>query len=217
MENYICELAERGRNGSDGRPYTGAQSKEMEGGRMRMEPVFVIWSNEELDWEKWRDAFADCGPVPEDKQYEMMSELNDQYLGDERMNLDVNVGEPILLIADLGLWDGRHTGYREIPSGNLRDCLYSELDGVTWYVDRQGDFRMEGYHHDGHNHYLYRKFRPGISDEAREAFLETIMDHTMNRDDLERVTCRLGDDIARIYGFQLPETTKTHRRCGHER
>lgn len=34
---------------------------------MREEPVFVIWSNEELDWEKWKDAFTDCGPVPDDK------------------------------------------------------------------------------------------------------------------------------------------------------
>lgn len=184
---------------------------------MREEPVFVIWSNEELDWEKWKDDFVDCGPVPEDKRYQMMSELNDQYLGDERMNLDVFVGEPILLIADLGLWDGRHTGYREIQSGNLRDCLCSELDGVTWFVDREGEFRMEGYHHDGRNHYLYRKFRPGISVEEREAFLEKILDHTINRDDLERITCRLGDDIARIYGFHLPENTKEERRREYER
>ena len=31
---------------------------------MRQGPVFVIWSNEEMDWEKWKDAFADCGPMP---------------------------------------------------------------------------------------------------------------------------------------------------------
>ena len=184
---------------------------------MRQEPVFVIWSNEELDWEKWKDAFADCGPVPEEKRYQMISELNEQYLLDERMNLDVDVGETIVLIADLGLWDGWHTGYRQIQSGNLRDCLYSELDVITWFVDRKGEFRMEGYHHDGRNHYLYRKFRPEISHEEREAFLRKILDHTMNRDDLERVTCRLGDDIARIYGFQLPANTKEERRCEYER
>lgn len=34
---------------------------------MRQGPVFVIWSNAELDWEKWKDAFADCGPGPENK------------------------------------------------------------------------------------------------------------------------------------------------------
>lgn len=33
------------------------------------------------------------------------------------------VSQPILVIADLGLWNGRRMGYKEIPSGNIRDCL----------------------------------------------------------------------------------------------
>ena len=34
---------------------------------MRQGPTFVIWFNEKLDCDKWKDAFADRGPVPEDK------------------------------------------------------------------------------------------------------------------------------------------------------
>lgn len=44
---------------------------------MRQGSAVVIWSNAELDWEKWKDAFADCGPGPEDKRYPMKNELND--------------------------------------------------------------------------------------------------------------------------------------------
>lgn len=45
-------------------------------------------------------------------------------------------------------------GYKEIPSGNIRDCLYSDTDYSTWYVDRLGDLRCDAIHHDGTNFYL---------------------------------------------------------------
>ena len=113
---------------------------------------YVIWSNEYLDWANWHEAFEeDYSDASEEKKYQLMSDLNAEYLEDERREMDVQVGTPIIVIADIGRWDGRHTGYREIESGCLKDCLYTELDGLTWYVDDRGDFRMDGYHHDGHN------------------------------------------------------------------
>ena len=107
---------------------------------------YVIWSNEYLDWANWHEAFEeDYSDASEEKKYQLMSDLNAEYLEDERREMDVQVGTPIIVIADIGRWDGRHTGYREIESGCLKDCLYTELDGVTWYVDDRGDFRMDGY------------------------------------------------------------------------
>ncbi len=52
-----------------------------------------------------------------------MYEINGDYLDDERMNLDVQLSQPILVIADLGLWHGRRMGYKEIPSGNIRTAF----------------------------------------------------------------------------------------------
>lgn len=140
--------------------------------------AFVIWSNEYLDWDNYRDAFEeDYSGLSDDEKYQLMCDLNSDYLDDERRNLDVQVGTLIIVIADIGRWDGRHTGYREISSGCIKDCLESQLDGVTWYVDGKGDFRMDGYHHDGRNYYLYRKYREGISEEAIEDFKGKILDH----------------------------------------
>ena len=69
---------------------------------------YVIWSNEYLDWANWQEAFEeDYSDASEDKKYELMSELNSEYLDDERMNMDVRVGTPIIIIADIGKWDGR--------------------------------------------------------------------------------------------------------------
>ena len=45
---------------------------------------------------------------------------------------EMAVSRPILVIGDLGLWHGRVSGYKEIPSGNIRDCLYSDCDYSTW-------------------------------------------------------------------------------------
>lgn len=83
---------------------------------------------------------------------------------------------------------------------------------MAWYVDTQGDLRMDGYHHDGHNYYLYRKYRQGVSEEAKENFKEKILGHTLTKRDIDRVTERLGDDIAKVYGFSLPSPAKECRK-----
>ena len=174
---------------------------------------YVIWSNEYLDWADWQEAFdGEFDHCSEEEKFQLMNNLNNDYLEDDRREMDVSVGSPIIIIADIGKWDGRHTGYRILESGNLKDCLYTELDGVAWYVDNKGDFRMDGFHHDGHNYYLYRKFKEGIDDDVREDFCEKILEHTLTEEDIEAVTERLGDDIAKIYGFTLPGQTKTHER-----
>ena len=42
-----------------------------------------------------------------------MYEINNRYLDDERVNLNIQLDQPILVIADLGLWNGRRPGYQE--------------------------------------------------------------------------------------------------------
>lgn len=71
---------------------------------------------------------------------------------------------------------------------------------------------MMKYHHDGRNYCLYRKYREDVSEEAIEDFKEKILDHTLTAEDIDRVTARLGDDIADVYGFRLPEQRKKHER-----
>ena len=98
----------------------------------------VIWSNYGLDYEDWRDDLeAEYPDLSEDERISMMYEINGDYLDDERANLNVQLSQPILVVGDLGLWNGRRMGYKEIPSGNIRDCLYGDTDYSTWYVDRK--------------------------------------------------------------------------------
>lgn len=92
-----------------------------------------------------------------------------------------------------------------IDSGNIKDCLYSDTDMTEWYVDKYGDLRADAVHHDGTNHYLYRVFKDTASPEQIERLQEKIYFGKATRADITRVTKRLGDEIAVVYGFHIPK------------
>ena len=164
----------------------------------------IIWSNYDLDYEDWRDDLeAEYPDLTEGERIALMYEINGDYLDDERMNLDVQLSQPILVIADLGLWHGRRMGYKEIASGRISDCLYSDTDYSTWYVDRLGDLRCDAIHHDGTNHYLYRTYKPGVRQSQIEKLKEKLYFGTATRADITRITRRLGDEIAKVDGFSI--------------
>lgn len=166
----------------------------------------IIWSND-LDYEDWRADLEEQYPeLTEDQRRELMYELNGDYLEDERANLNIQIGQPILVIGDLCLWFGRRMGYKEIDSGNIRDCLYSGRDDIysTWYVDRLGDLRCDAVHHDGTNHYLYRIWKDGVPESQMDLLKEKLYRGIATRADITRVTRRLGDEIAKVYGFSIP-------------
>lgn len=161
---------------------------------------FVIWSNENLNLEDWRaDLKEEYPDYSDDELYEIM---NAYYLDDERMNLNIQLSQPILVVADLGLWYGRRMGYKEIGSGNIRDCLYGGHDYVTWYVDKNGDFRCDDTHHDGTNYYLYRVYKGNISEVQRTNLKDKIYNGTVTRRDITRMTSKIGDIILKTYGFK---------------
>lgn len=161
----------------------------------------VIWSNEDLDLDNWREdlqeQYPDCS---EDELFRIMCETNAEYLSDERVNLNIQLSRPILVIADLGLWNGRRMGYKEIP-GNIRDCLSGGHDYTTWYVDERKDLRCDDIHHDGTNRYLYRVYKDGATDAQIARLKAKIYDGNVTRADITRVTRRLGDEICKVYGW----------------
>jgi len=174
----------------------------------------IVWSKKNLDIEDgWRESYAefleinklDKDPNDENAIYEYMVETNHEYLNDERMNLDIQLNQPILVIADLGRWNGRFDGYKEIISGNIKDCLYTEEDYAEWYVDKNGDLRADVYHHDGTNHYLYRVYKDGVSDTQIENLKDKIYEGKATRSDITRITKRIGDEIAKVYGWDIPK------------
>lgn len=183
----------------------------------------IVWSDQNLDIEDWREGYKeyleandlDLDPNDENAIYEWMVETNGEYLSDERMNLNIQLSQPIIVIGDLGRWDGRVMGYKMIDSGNIKDCLYSDTDFTEWYVDKYGDFRADAIHHDGTNHYLYRVFKDGVTEEQIERLQDKIYFGKTTRADITRVTKRLGDEIGRVYGWDFPKNrTAIEREVG---
>lgn len=180
------------------------------GQKVKSDKRHLIWGDLNLDYEDWRNYLEAFYPdESEDERHKLMWELNAEYLEDERLNLSVYLSEPILVIGDLGLWNGRRMGYKEIESGNIADCLYSDCDYTEWYVDELGDLRCTAAHHDGTNHYLYRVWKETASEEQRDNLKDKIYRGVATRADITRLTKRLGDDIAAVYGFKIPRQKKT--------
>lgn len=165
----------------------------------------LIWSNYDLDYEKEREWMEEEYPeLTEDQRIEKMYEMNADNLDADRNNLNILVSGEILAIADLGLWHGRRTGYKEITSRRISDCLYSERDTewATWWVDGKGDLCAEFIHHDGRNYVTYREWKEGVSETQKENLKVKLMRGEATRKDITRLTRKLGDRIAAVYGWE---------------
>ena len=171
---------------------------------------FVIWSDLNLDYEEGIEFAKENYPdEPEDKLIQRYIEENQEMLETERINLDIQYNQPIIIIGDLGLWNGRAHGYKDVASGNIKDCLYSDTDMTEWFLDEKGDLRAEAAHHDGTNYYLYRVFKDNVTEDQIEDFKDKIYDGVLTETDIEKYTRRLGDDIAKVYGIKIPNHKKS--------
>lgn len=144
-------------------------------------------NNNRIIWSNWDDELDD-------------PDMLGEYLEYERANLNVKLGAPIIVIADLGLWNGRRKGYKIINSGNIKDCLYDDCDYITWYCDRY-NFRAVACHHDGINRYLYRELRESLTFAQRENFLYKLVHNEANERMIRRYTKSIRPEIAKVYGW----------------
>jgi hypothetical protein len=140
----------------------------------------------------------DDDPEDEDAIYNYMVETNAEYLDDERMNLNKVVDGRILVIADLGLWNGRRSAYKIVGSGNIKDILGYTYDYAEFYSDGY-NIRGTECHHDGVNFYEYRIIR---EDRNIENLLNDIYDgKEITRQKLNYYTKSLHKAVAEVYGW----------------
>jgi len=124
----------------------------------------TIWQNINLDIDDWKEDYMECCSISEDdydesEALDWMYDTNNMYLDDERENLNRRLDGRILVLGDIGLWNGRVRGYKIIESRNLKDILDSDCDYVEWYFDGN-NVKSTQHHHDGTNYLEYRVIRP---------------------------------------------------------
>lgn len=170
----------------------------------------IIWSNINLDIEDWRDGYKewleineidDRDPNDEEDIHDWMVETNNEYLYDEKANLNHEVDGRILVIADLGFWNGRSSGY-VIRKSNMKEIFNINGRGFD-YAEFYGDgYNIRGieHHHDGTNYYLYRVIR---EDRNIDNLLEAIYNgEEISRSKLNYYTKSLYKDVAEVYGWR---------------
>lgn len=168
----------------------------------------TIWSNINLDIEDWRDGYKefleindmDDDPDDEDAIYKWMYDMNLEYFYDEQMNLNKEIDGRILIIANLGFWNGRRSGYKILGS-NIKEIFDINSRGFD-YAEFYGDGRnIKGieHHHDGTNYYEYRVVR---EDRNIENLLDAIYNgEEISSQRLNYYTKSLYPYVAKIYGW----------------
>ena len=173
----------------------------------------IIWQNYRLNLDDWMEELRDNEKIngfnPDEHDdvyyYEEMVDLNLMYLDEDRCNLAVYLDHDIIAIADIGRWNGRHSGYRIYEGVNIGELLYSECDYCEWYVDEHGDMRFRGSHHDGNNSFLYRALRDGITDNQLDKLCDALLEDKPEAPDLiKKYTYRIGDYVGDIFGWKFP-------------
>jgi hypothetical protein len=168
----------------------------------------VIWSNINLDIEDWRDDYKeylemneidDKDPNDENAIYNWMIDTNDCYFDDECVNLNKKLEGKILCIADLGLWNGRRSGYK-ILGTNLNTIFnIGSFDYAEFYGDGH-NIRAIEHHHDGTNYYLYRVIRDG---RKIDKLLSAIYNgEEISKSKLNYYTKSIYKDVANVYGWR---------------
>ena len=159
--------------------------------------MFTIW-DEDFNLEDWEDYFTEIydeeelEDMDDEVKWEIVNEMNYNYLEDERANLSsIKLEGRIIALADLGLWNGRRSGY-QVMGYNLADCLYSFTNSMSYmkFFVEDGEFRAREIHHDGTNYYTFRMLKPEV-DEYDFDFCE---------DDVDQFSVPLGKVILDFYG-----------------
>lgn len=186
---------------------------------------YIIWSDDPSNMEDikefkayFTEEYPELAQIDEDRLYQYQTQDNETHLEDEKINLNIDLGRPILAIASIGRWNGRVAGYKLIESGNIRDCLRSYVNGQsydTFYVTPDGEFKQDEHHHDGTNYITYRLPRAGVSEKQLENLLSDICNGKFSWQQVDKITRKIGPDIAKVYGWKLEHTSKSSR-C-HER
>ena len=173
------------------------------------EPIRHIWQNYDLDLEDWKEGLLENREInglptdiDDDTLREEMYELNANYLDDECMNLNIYTQGCIICIADIGLWNGRRTGYK-FYGHNIGKCLefFKDCDYADFYVDRY-DFRCEQTHHDATTYAVFRELKPNLSSDQENNFLWMIYNGTVTKKDITRYTRSLAPYIKKVYGWK---------------
>ena len=124
------------------------------------------------------------------------------WFNDEELNINKLLDNDIIAIADIGRWNGRVKGYKEL-SNDLTEILYCDNDNaeeIELYCNAYNVCK-EIIDHDGTTYITFRKWKNNISDIQKENFLNKLYCGNVTKKDISRYTKSIKPDIVEVYGF----------------
>lgn len=156
----------------------------------------IIWTND-IYLEDYEDYFREEGIMDEEEKMKEMYLLNELDFEAAMVNLDVKLPGKILVIACLGLWNGRRSGYK-IMDNNLNEILTASIGGLYEVYFDGYNIKAKDVHHDGINYYEFRLIR---NDRNIDILLEKIYDDDFSRQDINNYTRSLAPYVREVYGW----------------
>jgi hypothetical protein len=125
-----------------------------------------------------------------------------------KLNVELDGGYgSMIVIADLGLWDGRHKGYR-MMGGRTVNMAFSAFQGDFYklvYDSDTDDVKGVDHHHDGTNYYTFREVRKGKDISELQ---DLIYSEKATQEDIDKYTKPLGKYVRKIYGWKRTRPKK---------
>ncbi len=151
----------------------------------------------------WKDNInyyrTEYGETDEQHIIEMCYTDCNTWLEDGAYNLNKQINGNILVIANLGRWNGRVNGYK-IIDGNLKEILSSfSYDECIIFSDGK-NIRAEGCDHDGTSYYLFREIKENVNIDKLLDDIYNNKEITNNR--LSYYTKSIAPYVADLYGWK---------------
>ena len=164
---------------------------------------YGMYSLEELLYQEevCKEFLSEVNPEIEQTEENITDEIYfriDMNFNDGKLNLNKKLDGRILCIADMGLWNGRRSGYK-ILGNNLNEVLTCGIgcDEKEVYCDGR-NVLAKGYHHDGRNYVEFREIR---EDRNIENLLTKLYNNEeVTRKEINYYTRSLRPYVKQIYG-----------------
>lgn len=159
----------------------------------------IIWTSE-IDSESVEALEKEEG-LSHSAAYEAACESNIEWLYDVKSSLSIEVPNPILVVADLGLWNGRRSDYHILSGSKVADIFGVQCgDLVTYFADAY-NVCCEDIHHDGINRYIFRELRD--FDGYCQPLLNALRGQRNYKALMKRYTKSLLPYVADVYGWPM--------------
>lgn len=123
----------------------------------------------------------------------------DFHFDDEVGNLNQEVENGIICIAELHLWNGVKSGYKILERDNLNEILYTGCGDYKKVLLENHDVVMYDTHHDGTNRYIFREIKN--NDKIHNLTDKIYNNNNFTQKDVTRYTKSLSERVKKIYGW----------------